>query len=519
MNLSAKVGSSLLLVLMVSLAISGWVSVKNEREILNDLLQKNGQSLSNTIAVVCIESLLSEDYPVLDTFLETTGSERDDILSIEVLQHGKIVSKYFAGHEDFVDRMIFYSDVLFTMDAEQPPIKLGEIHLGLSDRQNKRVIATRMRDLITQTVIIFILLSGTLMLVLRKIILKKIEMLSDHAKGVGSGNFDVKIDLRTKDELGHLAGTFNDMVGTIKASQEELKQYHGHLESLGEERTRELEETQAELVNKAIEAGRAQLVAMVLHNIGNAVTPINVQIEGMKTDHQKQIIRYLEKCYQELDGHKGDLQHYVNENQRGMHVFVYMGELIQSMFDLNKSQTENLNKMEGAIAYISEILSLQQAYASGIQETKESADLNSLIDDAIQIQMGVLEERGIVVKRQFAGNLPKLLIDKNRLMQVVVNLINNSYEAIDAVKDDAEKVISLHSFYEEGYVGFEITDSGIGINPRKIDKVVAFGESNKGSSGFGLYYCKMFVEANNGTLTIESPGKGKGATVRIEFSL
>ena len=175
MNLSLKVISTLLLVLITTMAISGWISVTKERDLLNDLLKTHGQSLSNTIAVVCIEALLSEDYPVLDTFLETTGRERDDILSIEVVQNGQTVSNYVAGDEDLADRVIFNSDVLFAMQTDQPPIKLGEIRLGLSDRQNKKIIASRMRELIANTVVIFILLSGTLMLVLRKIVLKKIR--------------------------------------------------------------------------------------------------------------------------------------------------------------------------------------------------------------------------------------------------------------------------------------------------------------------------------------------------------
>ncbi|MCP3895811.1 MAG: hypothetical protein GY706_14470, partial [Bacteroides sp.] len=124
MNLSVKVGSAVLVVLTVALAVSGWVSVQKEREILNNLLQKHGQSFSNTIAVACIEALISEDYPILDTFLETTGRDRDDILSIEVLQHGKVVSKYAANDEERGDRVLFNSDVQFTMEADQSLIKL-----------------------------------------------------------------------------------------------------------------------------------------------------------------------------------------------------------------------------------------------------------------------------------------------------------------------------------------------------------------------------------------------------------
>jgi signal transduction histidine kinase len=511
MNLSLKVVSTLLLVLIATMAISGWVSVTNERDVLNDLLQKHGQSLSNTIAVVCIESLLSEDYPVLDTFLETTGRERDDILSIEVMQNGKIVSNYVAGDEDLADRVIFNSDVLFAMQTDQPPIKLGEIRLGLSDRQNKKIITSRMRQLITNTVIIFILLSGTLMLALRKIVLEKIRHLSEHAKRIGAGNLDLKIDLRAGDELGNLADTFNDMVGTIKHYQE-------HLEALVQERTRELEEAQEELVNKAMEAGRAQLAAMVLHNIGNAMTPVNVQVEGMKANQSAQIVEYLEKCYQELNAHSGDLNRYIHEDQRGKEVFRYLGELIASIKEERRRNGDAVDKIDRAIAYVSEILTLQQAYAASEQENKQRVDLNSLMDDATRMQMGGLERKGITVEHNLATNLPKLLIDKNRLMQVIVNFIKNSSEALERLTSvKRKKLIRIKTFANNGRVGFEIADNGIGLDPQEIDHIFDFGKSYKGTAGFGLYYCKMFVEDNRGTLTINSPQKGKGTTVTVTF--
>ena len=114
--------------------------------------------------------------------------------------------------------------------------------------------------------------------------------------------------------------------------------------------------------------------------------------------------------------------------------------------------------------------------------------------------------------------MPNLLVDKGRLIQVVVNLIKNSYEAIDQVADqNQEQRIIFKSFHDGGHVGFEITDTGEGIAPAELASICEFGYSLKGSSGFGLYYCKSFIEANNGTLAISSPGRGKGTTVRICF--
>ena len=106
------------------------------------------------------------------------------------------------------------------------------------------------------------------------------------------------------------------------------------------------------------------------------------------------------------------------------------GELINSLITQNKKQADTFNQMEKALAYISEILSLQQTYASREEEAKELVDLNDLMGDAIRMQMGALEKRRIFVKKQFDDRVPKLLIDKNRLMQVIVNFIKNSQHRV-----------------------------------------------------------------------------------------
>ena len=104
-------------------------------------------------------------------------------------------------------------------------------------------------------------------------------------------------------------------------------------------------------------------------------------------------------------------------------------------------------------------------------------------------------------------------------MQVVVNLIKNAYEAIDDMDGPVDnKEIGVASFVHDEGIGFEISDTGIGIEPEMVKRIFEFGESGKGSSGFGLYYCKMFVEANKGQLTVDSDGKGKGSRVTVIFN-
>ena len=303
----------------------------------------------------------------------------------------------------------------------------------------------------------------------------------------------------------------------LRESERSLREQEEHLEDLVEERTRELKAARNELINRAMEAGRAQLSAMVLHNIGNAITPVRVQIEEMMmTGELEQLFDYMEKCYMDLDENVDDLRRYVKEDPRGKQVFGYMKTLIDSLKDQGDRKKGMVAKMDSAVSYISEILTLQQSYAANEEETKEMTDLNLLMEDAIRMQSGALEKRGIGINKALDPGLPKLLIDKNRLIQVIVNIVKNGYEAIDA-SGKSENFMTFHSFSKDGRLGFEITDSGIGIEPGQEEEIFEFGKSSKGSSGFGLSYCKMFVEANKGTFEIKSPGKGKGATVRVVF--
>ena len=301
----------------------------------------------------------------------------------------------------------------------------------------------------------------------------------------------------------------------LKQMEGELRNYQEKLEQMVEERTAELKKAQKQLVSKAMEAGRAQLSAMILHNIGNAVTPVIAYLDSLKNDDIDNMYRYLAKCYEALNASDSELSRHLADDPRGQEVFAYMGELVGSLAVSHKNQTEQVNKIDAAISYVSEILSLQQSYATAEHEMKANHDLNTLVEDALRMQAGAFEKRNIRVRRELDPDLPQLLIDKNRFMQVLVNLIKNSYEAIDEVKDDRENMMTFKTFANNGRMGLEITDSGIGI--AFIPKVFNFGKSSKGSTGFGLHYCQIFVEANNGTIGITSPGKGKGAKVSVEF--
>ncbi|MCG8566743.1 MAG: HAMP domain-containing histidine kinase [Desulfobacterales bacterium] len=275
----------------------------------------------------------------------------------------------------------------------------------------------------------------------------------------------------------------------------------------------ELDQARKEGLNKAMESGRAQLSAMVLHNIGNALTPLQVQVDPVHHRELEEIQTYLDRCYRELDSQGEGLGEYIIHNSRGKEVFAYMAELIHSLGQLGAKQDQAREKTANALEYVSEILSLQQSYAPSAQEKKERVDLNELVDIAVKVQTPAMDKRNIKLIRESCDPLPPLHLDKSRLLQIAMNLIKNAVEAVNPGPGE----IRVTTFHSDGASGFEVRDTGQGFPPEKAETFFQFGASDKGASGMGLYYCKMYLETVNGRIELSSPGPGQGARVQVRL--
>ena len=312
------------------------------------------------------------------------------------------------------------------------------------------------------------------------------------------------------------AGTHLNITPRKKAEQD-LLAAHEELESRVEERTRELREAQAELVNRALEEGRAQLAAMVLHNIGNAITPVSVYLEQAQSARMLELCRFQQRCFAELKRNSENLTDYITHDPRGREIYATLEQLIEALPKDLAEQQALLKKIGVTVNHVGEIISLQQSYAKGGREVREAVDLNGLILDALRLQENLISERDIVVSTNLTPESPRLLIDKNRLNQVLVNLIKNSCEAMEQNEISIARNLEIETCLVGDLVQITVADSGIGVSPDKLDKIFNFGESGKGSSGFGLHYCKMFIEANRGKITLSSPGIGQGVSFKINL--
>jgi len=147
--------------------------------------------------------------------------------------------------------------------------------------------------------------------------------------------------------------------------------------------------------------------------------------------------------------------------------------------------------------------------------------------EAVRLAVGgmlpLFDEKSVQLKSAVPEDLPSVLADVDRVVQVLSNLLSN---ALRHTPDGGHVVVKAEASGEE--VAFEVTDTGTGIAPEhlervferfyRVDKSRSRGET-RGGSGMGLAISRALVEAMGGRIWVESPGLGEGATFAFTLPL
>jgi len=261
------------------------------------------------------------------------------------------------------------------------------------------------------------------------------------------------------------------------------------LERKVEERTRELREAQAQLVQSEKMASLGQLVAGVAHDINTPLGSINSNNDILG--------RSVEKLKNELD--KIEL----NSLDKSPQVTKVI-EIIENLSNVNKIAGERIT---GIVNSLKTFARLDQAK---ILKT----DLHECIDTTLILLNHELKDRINVTKDY--GDIPEINCRANDLNQVIMNIFRN---AIQAIENKGE--IKISTGKNEENVQIKISDSGKGIPPEEIDKIFNPGFTTKGvgvGTGLGLSICHQILEEHKGKIYVESES-GKGSSFTIEIPI
>jgi signal transduction histidine kinase len=141
-------------------------------------------------------------------------------------------------------------------------------------------------------------------------------------------------------------------------------------------------------------------------------------------------------------------------------------------------------------------------------QERQCVDVNKIIVEVLQASRKELQDRGVETHLELASELPLVDGHRRQLEEVVLNLVHNAVEAMDATTD-RDRVLRVRTgIKDHDAITVAVRDSGPGINPKQIDRIFgAFFSSKLQGMGLGLAICRMIIEHHGGHLTAWSDGK------------
>jgi predicted ATPase/signal transduction histidine kinase/tRNA A-37 threonylcarbamoyl transferase component Bud32 len=296
-----------------------------------------------------------------------------------------------------------------------------------------------------------------------------------------------------------------------------LRQANDELEQRVEERTRALKEAQARLVDTAREVGMAEVASNVLHNVGNVLTSAVINVEMMRRHVGASRVSRVKQASALLLEHRDSLPDFLTRDARGSQLPDYLAELSEELLREQETLMGDVEAMNRYIDHIRAIVQVQQNYAKTSVMAVE-CDLAQLVDDALRIQLASLKRHGISVIRELSV-LPRVMVDKHKVLQILINLISNAKHALD-VLPESQRQMRVRLASEGKWARIQVVDNGIGIAPEFRERLFTHGfTTRKDGHGFGLHASVLAAQMMGGRLTLDSDGPGTGATATLELPL
>ena len=334
----------------------------------------------------------------------------------------------------------------------------------------------------------------TLLLLLGRIVLGPLANVTDHAQRIAaSDDLAARLNYVRSDELGALARTFDNMV-------------------------ERLAQTRRELVDRSFESGAAENASGVLHNLGNAMTPLSVNIAGLQSQLSAVNAAELRLALAELKTADAD-----TERRRDLQQFVQLSaaELVHAL----ERGAERLHDITNQAAIIQAVLAEQRQHqrnASPVLLTMTPAEL--LTRSLQQVAPAHRERLELDVAPGLAA-LGALPLPSTNLGMVLQNLIQNAAESAACAGQVRTRLRIEADVIESGSqreLRLLLTDSAGGVAPEHLPRLFQKGFSTKSqatNSGLGLHWCANTLRALGGSIHAHSDGIGHGTRFEIRVPL
>ena len=471
-----------LMILMVISALTIQDKAQNERDlVLNriesyvNLLESGDLSFeivqqNEKLEKMFDEKVISAELIGLDgSIIYATGTPEYEVDSelIEKAYQGFTVTYTYNRHDGAPVLISLYPVIV-------KDTIVGLIHLELSfEKSNDRI---RRYTLF----VLFLNASGLLVafpivrFLSRRIVINRLEALTDMSSEIGKGNLQRRLDIRSNDELGILASAFNDMAGELG------------------ERKRQLDEEKNKVLDK--------------------VEELEEQITRRETAEEalKRTVTDLRRSNAELEQFAYVASHDLQEPLRMVSSYMqllsrrYAGKLDSDADDFIGFAVDGARRMQ---VLIQDLLVYSRVGTRG--KPFEPTNCEDVLEQVLSNMEVAINESGAVVTHD---PLPTVAADASQLAQIFQNLIGN------AIKFQGEENPRVHVSAERkaGEWLFSVADNGIGIDPEFFERIFVIfqrlhGRGEYSGTGIGLAISRKIVERHGGRMWVESES-GTGST-------
>jgi len=351
--------------------------------------------------------------------------------------------------------------------------------------QGRMAVRYASSGLLAAAVIVLILL----VVVLNRAVLRPLALVTRHAVALGQDkDLTTRLDLKRKDEFGVLAREFDRMV-----------------ERVAESRTR--------LVDQSYGAGFAELARGVLHNLGNAMTPIGVRLATLYDRLRTAPAEDAEQAVAELQDGKVDPQ-----RRADLEEFLRLAS--RDMAGTVRAAREDVAVITRQTTVIQTTLA-EQMRATRNEHVIEPVRLTELLAQSLEIVPDVCRQRLTIDSDETLRRLGVVRVARTVLRLILQNLIINAADAIrDAGKDKGTLRVSAEIVRDADrqQLHLQCADDGVGIPAQNLERVFEKGFSTKPpetNHGIGLHWCANAIGALGGRIWAASDGPGRGASLHL----
>jgi two-component system, NtrC family, sensor kinase len=328
-----------------------------------------------------------------------------------------------------------------------------------------------------------------LVVVLNRVILNPLALMTRHAVEVGKGtDLTTRLDLRRRDEMGVLAREFDNMVERVADSR-------------------------TQLVDQSFQAGFAELAKGVLHNLGNAMTPIGVRLANLGERLRVAPAEDADLATAELLAGSADAQ-------RSADLQEFLKLACRELAGTVRAAREDVAVMSRQSTVIQTALS-EQLRSARNEHVIEPVRLTELVAQSLEIVPDACRQRLTVDTDETLRGLGAVRVARTVLRLILQNLIINAADAVrDAGKDKGRLRLSAQIVIDASgkQLHLQCRDDGVGIAPQNLQRVFEKGFSTKSpetNHGIGLHWCANAINALGGRIWAASEGPGHGTSMHL----